>query len=148
MLRPRGFHNTCMNLWSLIFEKKHACWFAIKMGKKAILTGVIPMTNVTLSSHLAVRPTDKRNPQDTAWCEAYWQTPPPGDFLLWSLLTNWTLRSLLGVEPTYKQHSQVASLERLEQVGHPRLQSTADEDAVVEVVEEDGPQGVRVTWNA
>ena len=49
------------------------------------------------------------------------------------------------MKPTYKQHSQVASLERLEQVGHPVLQPPADEDAVVEVVEEDGPQGVQVT---
>lgn len=45
------------------------------------------------------------------------------------------------------QHSEVVSLQRLEEVGHPSLQTSTDEHSVTEVVEEDGTQGVHITWS-
>lgn len=42
-------------------------------------------------------------------------------------------------------HSNVASLVSLEKVCHSTLQTAADEDAVVDVIEEDGSESVNVT---
>lgn len=48
---------------------------------------------------------------------------------------------------TYKHHSQVAALDRLEEVCHPRLQTATDEDAVIDVIQKDGSESIYVTWN-
>lgn len=42
-------------------------------------------------------------------------------------------------------HSNVASLVRLEKVRHASLQTATDEDAVVDVIKEDGSESVNVT---
>ena len=47
---------------------------------------------------------------------------------------------------THRQHLEVLSLERFEQIGDPAFQSAVDEHPVAEVVEQDGPQSVHVTW--
>ena len=47
---------------------------------------------------------------------------------------------------THKQQSEVAALQRLEQVCDSCLQTSADEDAVAEVIQQDGSEGVDVSW--
>lgn len=48
-------------------------------------------------------------------------------------------------ESTHKKHLQVVALDCLEQVGHSTFQSTMDEDAIAEMVQQDCPQNLQVT---
>lgn len=48
---------------------------------------------------------------------------------------------------TYKHHSEVAALERLEKVCHPSLQTTTNEDTIIDVIQKDGSKSIYVTWN-
>lgn len=49
--------------------------------------------------------------------------------------------------PTYIHHSNVAPLVGLEKVCHSSLQTATNENAVVDVIEEDGSKRVDVTWS-
>lgn len=53
----------------------------------------------------------------------------------------------LAVLNTYKHHSEVASLKRLEKVYHPSLQTTTNEDTIIEVIQKDGSKSIYVTCN-
>lgn len=48
---------------------------------------------------------------------------------------------------TYKDHFDVAALERLEKVCHPSLQTTTNDDTFIDVVQQDGSESIYVTWN-
>ncbi len=48
---------------------------------------------------------------------------------------------------TYIQHLQIAALESFQEVSDSSLQASTDEDAVTEVIEQDGSEGVNVTWS-
>lgn len=48
---------------------------------------------------------------------------------------------------TYIQHLQIAALESFEEVSDSSLQASTDEDAVTEVIEQNGSEGVNVTWS-
>lgn len=53
-------------------------------------------------------------------------------------------QSLSFPQPTHIHHSNVTSLVRLQKVCHTSLQTAANEDAVVDVIEEDGSKCVDV----
>lgn len=53
----------------------------------------------------------------------------------------------LQVLDTYIQHLQIAALESFEEVSDSSLQASTDEDTVTEVIEQNGSEGVNVTWS-
>lgn len=53
----------------------------------------------------------------------------------------------LAAVNTYKNHSVVAALQRLEEVCHPGLQPTTNRDTIINMIEEDGSESVYVTWD-
>lgn len=48
---------------------------------------------------------------------------------------------------THKHHSDVAALQRLEKVRHSSLQTTTNEDTIIEVIQKDRSESIYVTWN-
>lgn len=45
---------------------------------------------------------------------------------------------------TYKHHFNVAALEGLEKICHPRLQTATNEDAIIDVIQEDVSESIYV----
>lgn len=46
---------------------------------------------------------------------------------------------------TYKHHFEVTALERLEEVSHPGLQTTTNEDTIIDVIQKDSSESIYVT---
>lgn len=60
-----------------------------------------------------------------------------------------TVKRMTSLAPldTYKDHFDVAALDRLEKVCHPSFQTTTNNDTFIDVVQEDGSESICVTWN-
>lgn len=54
--------------------------------------------------------------------------------------------SYVWTDYTYRHDLQVVALERLQQIGHASFQSSIDEDAITEVVQQNGPQSIQIAY--
>lgn len=52
-----------------------------------------------------------------------------------------------GFLNTYKQEFEVTALEGFEQISDSSFQASTDEDTFAEVIEQDGPEGIGITWS-
>lgn len=53
----------------------------------------------------------------------------------------------LALLETYKDHFDVAALERFKKVRYTSLQTATNDDTFIDVVQEDGSESISVTWN-